>query len=161
MAKYKIAWMPGDGVGHDVMEAARLVLDRLKLDAEYVPCDIGWEFWCKEGNALPDRTVKVPEGNDLRPVRRDHQQTAGQSQTGTGSGTSGQGPGLFLSHRGPPPDVQPPHEHAAVQKLSRQSAELSRHKDHEPERRRRPDRSGRVPGKHRRHVRRRRVFPVA
>src|SRR5437016_2999004 len=59
MAKYKIAWMPGDGVGHDVMEAARLVLDRLKLDADYVPCDIGWQFWCKEGNALPDRTVKA------------------------------------------------------------------------------------------------------
>src|SRR6266702_649806 len=59
MAKYRIAWMPGDGVGNDVMEAARLVLDRLKLDAEYVPCDIGWEFWCKEGNALPDRTVKA------------------------------------------------------------------------------------------------------
>src|SRR5205823_1379273 len=59
MAKYKIAWMPGDGVGHDVMEAARLVLDRLKLDAEYVPCDIGWKFWCTEGNALPDRTVKA------------------------------------------------------------------------------------------------------
>src|SRR6266481_3150901 len=59
MAKYKIAWMPGDGVGHDVMEAARIVLDRLKLDADYVSCDIGWEFWCKEGNALPDRTVKA------------------------------------------------------------------------------------------------------
>ena len=57
MSKYKIARMPGDGVGHDVMEAARLVLDRLILDAEYVPCDIGWEFWCKEGKALPDRTV--------------------------------------------------------------------------------------------------------
>jgi len=25
----------------------------MKLDAEYVPCDIGWDFWCKEGNALP------------------------------------------------------------------------------------------------------------
>jgi isocitrate/isopropylmalate dehydrogenase len=57
MAKYKIAWMPGDGVGNDVMEAARLVLDRLQLDAEYVPCEIGWNFWCQEGNALPDRTV--------------------------------------------------------------------------------------------------------
>jgi len=56
MAKYKIAWMPGDGVGNDVMEAARIVLDQMKFDAEYVPCDIGWEFWCKEGNALPDRT---------------------------------------------------------------------------------------------------------
>jgi isocitrate/isopropylmalate dehydrogenase len=59
MAKYRIAWMPGDGVGHDVTEAARIVLDHLKLDAEYVPCEIGWEFWCKEGNALPDRTVKI------------------------------------------------------------------------------------------------------
>ena len=64
MAKYRIAWMPGDGVGHDVMEAARIVLDRLKLDAEYVPCDIGWEFWCKEGNALPDRTVKALKETD-------------------------------------------------------------------------------------------------
>ena len=58
MAKYSIAWMPGDGIGNDVMEAARIVLDAMKLDAEYVPCDIGWDFWCKEGNALPDRTVK-------------------------------------------------------------------------------------------------------
>ena len=59
MAKYRIAWMPGDGIGNDVMEATRIVLDRMNFDAEYVPCDIGWEFWCKEGNALPDRTVKA------------------------------------------------------------------------------------------------------
>jgi isocitrate/isopropylmalate dehydrogenase len=42
-----------------VMEAARLVLDALKIDAEYVHGDIGWEFWRKEGNALPERTVKL------------------------------------------------------------------------------------------------------
>jgi isocitrate/isopropylmalate dehydrogenase len=59
MAKYSIAWMPGDGIGNDVMDAAKLVLDAMKLDAEYVPCDIGWEFWCKEGNPLPERTVKA------------------------------------------------------------------------------------------------------
>ena len=59
MAKYSIAWMPGDGIGNDVMDAAKIVLDTLKLDAEYVFCDIGWEFWCKEGNALPDRTVNA------------------------------------------------------------------------------------------------------
>jgi len=59
MAQYKIAWMPGDGVGKDVMEAARIVLDALKFDAEYVPCDIGWEFWCTEGNALPERTLET------------------------------------------------------------------------------------------------------
>lgn len=59
MAKYEIAWMPGDGIGVDVMEATRLVLDRLGLDAHYVPADIGWEFWCQEGDALPQRTVDV------------------------------------------------------------------------------------------------------
>ncbi|MCC6230390.1 MAG: isocitrate/isopropylmalate dehydrogenase family protein [Phycisphaerales bacterium] len=62
MSKYRIAWMPGDGIGNDVMEASRIVLDAMKFDAEYVHCDIGWEFWCKEGNALPDRTIKALEG---------------------------------------------------------------------------------------------------
>ena len=31
MPKYKIAWLPGDGVGHDVMDAAKIVLDALQL----------------------------------------------------------------------------------------------------------------------------------
>ena len=59
MAKYRIAWLPGDGVGVDVLEAARLVLDRIGLDAEYLPGDIGWDFWCAEGDALPPRTVDL------------------------------------------------------------------------------------------------------
>ena len=42
MAKYRIAWMPGDGVGKDVMEAARTVLDAMDFDAEYVHADIGY-----------------------------------------------------------------------------------------------------------------------
>ncbi|MFN0134161.1 MAG: isocitrate/isopropylmalate dehydrogenase family protein [Phycisphaerales bacterium] len=59
MPKFSIAWMPGDGIGNDVMEATRIVLDALKLDATYIPTDIGWEFWCKEGNALPDRSIET------------------------------------------------------------------------------------------------------
>jgi 3-isopropylmalate dehydrogenase len=59
MAKYKIAWMPGDGVGIDVMDAARIVLDKIKLDAEYVNADIGWEFWRQEANPLPNRTIDI------------------------------------------------------------------------------------------------------
>ena len=32
--KHRIAWLPGDGIGREVMAAARLVLDRLgALDA--------------------------------------------------------------------------------------------------------------------------------
>jgi isocitrate/isopropylmalate dehydrogenase len=64
MAKYKIAWMPGDGVGIDVMDAAKIVLDKFKFDAEYVPTDIGWEFWCKEGNPLPDRSIEILKNTD-------------------------------------------------------------------------------------------------
>jgi 3-isopropylmalate dehydrogenase len=64
MAKYRIAWLEGDGIGKEVMEAARIVLDKLNLDAEYVKGDVGWEFWKKEGNALPERTVKVLKNTD-------------------------------------------------------------------------------------------------
>ncbi|MBN1486929.1 MAG: isocitrate/isopropylmalate dehydrogenase family protein [Anaerolineae bacterium] len=59
MAKYRIALMPGDGIGNDVMDAAKIVLDKLALDAEYVNTDIGWEFWCKEGEPLPVRTIST------------------------------------------------------------------------------------------------------
>ncbi|MGH7596696.1 MAG: isocitrate/isopropylmalate dehydrogenase family protein [bacterium] len=64
MAKHKIGWLPGDGVGRDVMEAARIVLDKLGFDAEYYHGDIGWSFWCKEGNALPQRTVQMLKQTD-------------------------------------------------------------------------------------------------
>ncbi len=59
MPKYRIALMPGDGIGNDVMDAAKIVLDRIALDAEYVPADIGWEFWRTEGEPLPQRTVEL------------------------------------------------------------------------------------------------------
>jgi isocitrate/isopropylmalate dehydrogenase len=59
MAKYKIAWLPGDGIGIEVLEAAKIVLDKLNLDAEYIHGDIGWDFWCKEGEAFPKRTIDL------------------------------------------------------------------------------------------------------
>ncbi len=59
MSPYRIAWLPGDGIGMEVMEAARLVLDAIKLNAVYLPGDIGWSFWCREGDALPPRTIEL------------------------------------------------------------------------------------------------------
>lgn len=59
MAKYRIAWLPGDGIGVDVLEAAQIVLERLAFDAEILHGDIGWEFWCKEGDPLPKRTIDL------------------------------------------------------------------------------------------------------
>ncbi len=56
---YKIAWLPGDGIGIEVLEAAKIVLDKLNLKAEYIHGDIGWDFWCKEGDAFPKRTIDL------------------------------------------------------------------------------------------------------
>ena len=64
MSKYRIAVLPGDGVGNDVMDAAKIVLDEIGLDAEYIHGDIGWEFWKKEGNPLPDRTLDMLRETD-------------------------------------------------------------------------------------------------
>ena len=62
--RYRIAWLPGDGIGKDVMDAARIVLDRVRLDAEYIHGDIGWEFWRTEGDAFPQRTVDLLKNVD-------------------------------------------------------------------------------------------------
>lgn len=61
---YKIAWLPGDGVGIEVLEATKIVLDKLNFKAEYIHGDIGWEFWCKEGDAFPERTIDLLKNVD-------------------------------------------------------------------------------------------------
>jgi 3-isopropylmalate dehydrogenase len=65
MPKHRIAVLPGDGVGKEVIEAALIVLEKIGLDAEYIEGDIGWEFWCKEGNPLPDRTTQMLKSTDV------------------------------------------------------------------------------------------------
>ncbi|MFH2095897.1 MAG: isocitrate/isopropylmalate family dehydrogenase [Bacteroidota bacterium] len=61
MAKRTIVAMPGDGIGKPVLDACIRVLDAAGFDASYVQGDIGWDFWCSEGNPLPDRTIKLLE----------------------------------------------------------------------------------------------------
>ncbi len=61
---HKIAVLPGDGVGKEVIEAAMIVLDEIALDAEYIYGDIGWEFWRREGNPLPERTIELMKSTD-------------------------------------------------------------------------------------------------
>jgi len=62
--KYKIALLPGDGIGKDVMDAAQILLNAIDIDAEYIYGDIGWEFWKKEGNPLPERTIEMLKETD-------------------------------------------------------------------------------------------------
>ncbi len=65
MAKRTIVAMPGDGIGKNVLEEAIRVLDAAGFEADYVNGDIGWEFWCKEGNPLPERTIKLLEEHKI------------------------------------------------------------------------------------------------
>ena len=64
--KYKIAVLPGDGIGKDVTDAAMMILDAVGFSeiAEYTWGDIGWEFWCKEGDAFPERTIDLLKKSD-------------------------------------------------------------------------------------------------
>ena len=64
MAKHKIGWLPGDGIGIEVLGAAKAVLDKMGLDAEYVEGDIGWECWRSEGDAFPIRTIALLKSVD-------------------------------------------------------------------------------------------------
>jgi len=59
MKKTRVAWLPGDGVGKEVLDAARIVLDAVGFEADYLAGDIGWEFWRTEGDAFPPRTIDL------------------------------------------------------------------------------------------------------
>ncbi len=59
MSKRTIVLMPGDGIGKTVLPETVRVLDAVGFESNYVNADIGWEFWCKEGNPLPDRTLEI------------------------------------------------------------------------------------------------------
>ncbi|MCB9211379.1 MAG: isocitrate/isopropylmalate dehydrogenase family protein [Ignavibacteriales bacterium] len=54
-----IVSLPGDGIGKTVLPESIRLLDAAGFKANYVHGDIGWEFWQKEGNALPQRTIDL------------------------------------------------------------------------------------------------------
>jgi isocitrate dehydrogenase (NAD+) len=59
MPKYTVVTMPGDGIGNQVLPEALRLLKAVSFDAEYIHAEIGWDCWCREGNALPQRTVEL------------------------------------------------------------------------------------------------------
>ena len=54
-----IVTMPGDGIGKSVLPEAIKILEAAGFKAEYVHADIGWEFWQKQGNPLPQKTIDL------------------------------------------------------------------------------------------------------
>jgi len=59
MAKHTVVTMPGDGIGNQVLPESLRVLKAVGFDAEYIHADIGWDCWCTQGNALPERTIEL------------------------------------------------------------------------------------------------------
>ena len=56
---YKIAVIPGDGIGKEVMEAALHVLEALDIDFNYQFAEAGDEYAEKTGVALPQETIDI------------------------------------------------------------------------------------------------------
>ena len=65
MPRLTVVTMPGDGIGKVVLEESLRVLEAVGFEADYVHADIGWEFWVKEGNPLPQRTLDLLKKHGL------------------------------------------------------------------------------------------------
>ncbi len=65
MTKRTIVTLPGDGIGRAVLNAGLRVLEAAGFKADYIESDIGWEFWKKEGNPLPQRTIDLIEKHKI------------------------------------------------------------------------------------------------
>ncbi|KZX16050.1 homoisocitrate dehydrogenase [Methanobrevibacter cuticularis] len=61
---YKIAIVPGDGIGKEVMKAALHVLEALNIDLEYEFGEAGDECKEKTGEALPQKTIDIVKKAD-------------------------------------------------------------------------------------------------
>lgn len=57
----KIGLIPADGIGKEVIPAARTVLEALGSDIpkpEFIDLLAGWEVFARSGTALPEETVE-------------------------------------------------------------------------------------------------------
>ena len=64
MAKYRICLIEGDGIGHEVIPAARRVLEASGLDAEFVSAEAGYEYFLEHGTSVPQATYEAIESTD-------------------------------------------------------------------------------------------------
>jgi len=57
--KRTVVVMPGDGIGAVVIPEAVRVLDAAGFDATYVNAEIGWNYWRRDGEPLPRKTIDL------------------------------------------------------------------------------------------------------
>jgi 3-isopropylmalate dehydrogenase len=60
---YKIAVIPGDGIGKEVMEATLHVLEAVDVEFDYQFAEAGDEYMEKSGVALPQETVDIVQNS--------------------------------------------------------------------------------------------------
>ncbi len=61
---YKIAVIPGDGIGKEVMEATLHILEALDVEFDYTFADAGDEYEEVSGVALPQETIDIVKNSD-------------------------------------------------------------------------------------------------
>jgi homoisocitrate dehydrogenase len=61
---HAICLIPGDGVGKEVIPAARHVLEAVLPGARYDTADAGWECFLRQGASLPEATLQVARTAD-------------------------------------------------------------------------------------------------
>jgi homoisocitrate dehydrogenase len=63
MAKHAITLIEGDGIGHEVIRAARTVLEGIQVTGElefsWLEAHAGWELFERTGNSIPDETLEA------------------------------------------------------------------------------------------------------
>ena len=90
MAKYSIAWMPGDGIGNDVMDAAKHRPRRHEARRRVRPVRYRLGILVQGRQRAPRPHRRRVAEDDVCPVRRDHQQAAGRRASRNVAGTQGQ-----------------------------------------------------------------------
>ncbi len=61
---YKICLIPGDGIGKEVIPAARRLLEETRLPLEFVEVEAGWETFQRLGTSVPDETLDTVKACD-------------------------------------------------------------------------------------------------
>jgi isocitrate dehydrogenase (NAD+) len=80
MKRHRVVLLPGDGIGPEVVEAARRVVDASGPEIDWVPMDIGLVAFEKHGDALPAHVVEeiracgvALKGPTTTPIGKGHQ----------------------------------------------------------------------------------------
>lgn len=60
----RLCIIPGDGIGNEVTDAARHILESLPLPITYKEVEAGWKTFQKTGHALPEATLQAAQEAD-------------------------------------------------------------------------------------------------